>query len=193
MDRTRRVIFFAAIIVIAVITAMPFWREPPPQGAAAALLPNSATLSTKVDPTVLHPTTEPTLVVPQESTSTFRRAIASPSLVGHLAETEIVSDPNRLEIDPAPDAPVGFQDSSISGSLRSPRANRGDILFGEHQKVETTQNRLHTIIDGDTLPILANRYLGSTDRANEIFQANRDILSHPELLPLGETLRIPAR
>ena len=49
----------------------------------------------------------------------------------------------------------------------------------------------HRVIDGDTLPSLAQRYLGSPTRAREIFDANRDVLSDPELLPIGAELKIP--
>ena len=49
----------------------------------------------------------------------------------------------------------------------------------------------HTIVDGDTLEQLAERYLGTADRAQEIFEANRDVLSSPQLLPIGTRLRIP--
>ena len=53
--------------------------------------------------------------------------------------------------------------------------------------------RRHKIVDGDTLPALAERYLGSAARANEIFDANRDVLPDPELLPIGAKLKIPPR
>ncbi|MGA2059338.1 MAG: hypothetical protein ABSG67_02565 [Thermoguttaceae bacterium] len=52
---------------------------------------------------------------------------------------------------------------------------------------------VHKIVDGDTLGELAARYLGSAARAMEIFQANRDVLTDPELLPIGVELKIPAR
>jgi nucleoid-associated protein YgaU len=51
--------------------------------------------------------------------------------------------------------------------------------------------RIHKIADGDTLPALAARYLGSPSRAMEIFKANREVLSDPELLPIGRELKIP--
>jgi nucleoid-associated protein YgaU len=51
----------------------------------------------------------------------------------------------------------------------------------------------HVIVDGDTLESLAQRYLGAADRADELFHANRDVLSDPQLLPIGAMLRIPAR
>jgi len=52
---------------------------------------------------------------------------------------------------------------------------------------------LHKIRDGDTLSTLAQHYLGAAARAGEIFDANRNILSNPELLPIGVELKIPPR
>ena len=49
----------------------------------------------------------------------------------------------------------------------------------------------HKIIDGDSLALLAERYLGSASRASEIFAANRNVLSQPEILPIGVELKIP--
>ncbi len=50
----------------------------------------------------------------------------------------------------------------------------------------------HKIIDGDTLPLLAERYLGSASRAMEIYEANRNVpYLTPEILPLGAELKIP--
>ncbi len=54
-----------------------------------------------------------------------------------------------------------------------------------------TGSRTHKIVDGDTLAALAQRYLGSATRAREIFDANRNVLSDPELLPIGADLKIP--
>ncbi len=52
---------------------------------------------------------------------------------------------------------------------------------------------LHTVVDGDTLATLAERYLGSSARAEEIYQANRDVLRDPKLLPIGVELKLPPR
>jgi nucleoid-associated protein YgaU len=49
----------------------------------------------------------------------------------------------------------------------------------------------HRIIDGDSLALLAERYLGSASRAMEIYDANRAVLAHPEILPIGAELKIP--
>lgn len=55
-----------------------------------------------------------------------------------------------------------------------------------------TPPKIHRVVDGDSLALLAERFLGSAARANEIFACNRDVLSDPELLPIGARLRIPA-
>ena len=62
-------------------------------------------------------------------------------------------------------------------------------------KLPTTNPRLrrHRLTDGDSLERLAERYLGNPVRAGEIFEANRDLLSAPDLLPLGRIIRIPPR
>jgi nucleoid-associated protein YgaU len=51
----------------------------------------------------------------------------------------------------------------------------------------------HRVVDGDTLAALAERYLGSADRADDLYQANRDVLQSPRLLPIGAELKIPPR
>ena len=66
-----------------------------------------------------------------------------------------------------------------------PRRAGADLLL------PATGPRTHKIVDGDTLPALAQLYLGSASRAREIFDANRDVLSDPELLPIGVELKIP--
>ncbi|MBN1589002.1 MAG: hypothetical protein JW888_05770 [Pirellulales bacterium] len=51
--------------------------------------------------------------------------------------------------------------------------------------------RIHKVADGDTLTGLADRYLGSADRAMEIFELNREVLATPGPLRIGIELRIP--
>ena len=50
---------------------------------------------------------------------------------------------------------------------------------------------MHRVADGDTLVQLAERYLGSAERWRELYEFNRDVLTAPELLPIGAELRIP--
>ena len=51
--------------------------------------------------------------------------------------------------------------------------------------------RKHRIADGDSLELIALRYLGDKERAGEIAALNRDVLSDPALLPIGREIAIP--
>lgn len=93
---------------------------------------------------------------------------------------------NRLA--PPPTMARSFPGSTISGQdavglaagFRTPNSQR-------------TLQRTHVVRDGDTLEGLAQRYLGDRSRWREIFQANRDQVQQPELLPLTARLVIPPK
>lgn len=51
--------------------------------------------------------------------------------------------------------------------------------------------RFYTVDSGDTLSEIARRELGDAGRYMEIFHANRNILSSPDAIDVGQTLRIP--
>jgi nucleoid-associated protein YgaU len=91
--------------------------------------------------------------------------------------------PLDVETSPPPLAERYPETIRPSGSHRG-RSN--DLLL------PATGPRTHKIVDGDSLAVLAERYLGSAARAREIFDANRDVLPDPELLPIGVELKIPA-
>lgn len=49
----------------------------------------------------------------------------------------------------------------------------------------------HEVVRGDTLSGLAKKYYGSAGKYMKIFEANRDQLSDPNLIRVGQKLRIP--
>lgn len=61
-----------------------------------------------------------------------------------------------------------------------------------HSRERAEKEVRHVVQNSDTLQKLAKRYLGSEDRALEIFDLNRDVLDNPHLLPIDAELRIPA-
>jgi hypothetical protein len=58
---------------------------------------------------------------------------------------------------------------------------------------ETAEQRTHIVADGDTLERLASLYLSDPQRSREIYELNRQVLSRPDLLPIGAELKIPDR
>jgi len=67
---------------------------------------------------------------------------------------------------------------------RTPRSTAGAADSG-------ASRRTHTIQPGDTLSSIAGRYLGSSARYREIYEANRHVLRSPDDLPEGTQLVIP--
>ncbi|MEW9921534.1 peptidoglycan-binding protein LysM [Marimonas sp. MJW-29] len=49
----------------------------------------------------------------------------------------------------------------------------------------------HTVEKGDTLWAISEKTLGKGARYNEIFEANRPMLTHPDKIYPGQVLRIP--
>ncbi|TKW66693.1 MAG: peptidoglycan-binding protein LysM [Paracoccus denitrificans] len=49
----------------------------------------------------------------------------------------------------------------------------------------------HTVKSGETLSAIAKQYLGDANRYNDIFKANQPILSDPDKIYPGQSLRIP--
>ncbi len=51
--------------------------------------------------------------------------------------------------------------------------------------------KFHVVESGDTLSKIAKEVYGDAMRYNEIFEANKPMLSHPDKIYPGQTLRIP--
>ena len=75
--------------------------------------------------------------------------------------------------------------------IRSLGQHEDKLSTGQSAAKGTARVHYHRIQDGDTLRTLAKHYLGDDDLAASIYDANRSILASPDLLPLGQQLRIP--
>ena len=57
---------------------------------------------------------------------------------------------------------------------------------------QAKQQQTYTVKSGDTLSKIAQQYYGSANQYMRIFEANRDQLSDPDKIQVGQTLVIPA-
>jgi hypothetical protein len=73
---------------------------------------------------------------------------------------------------------------SSPSAPKSPPATAGNADSGASRRTHVTQ-------PGETLSGLAARYLGSSARFRELYEANRNVLRSPDDLPDGVTLVIP--
>lgn len=72
------------------------------------------------------------------------------------------------------------------GNVEGVAAVQDEIEGGEGEPT------FHTVEKGDTLWAISEKTLGKGSRYNEIFEANRPMLSHPDKIYPGQVLRIPA-
>lgn len=56
-----------------------------------------------------------------------------------------------------------------------------------------TEPVFYQVKKGDTLSAIAKATLGNANRYSEIFEANKPMLSHPDKIYPGQSLRIPAK
>jgi LysM repeat protein len=56
---------------------------------------------------------------------------------------------------------------------------------------KTEEETIYVVQRGDTLSALAQRFYGKASLYMKIFEANRDVLSNPDLIKIGQKLRIP--
>lgn len=165
----------ASTIVLGGLIGAALFRKPP-QPAIAPRTPPADAPKWSTSPL---PVDEPAAaqlsgqIDPAEATATD--TAAKPSLT---AEPLTTNDTRRETM------PSSWQQAVTSAVPASPFEQR--VAAGANAAAQ-----FHRIRDGDTLSSLARQYLGSSKRFMEIYEANLDRLSNPDLLPIGAELKIP--
>jgi len=174
MPAEKKLAAVATVLVIGVGSALFFRKDASPSTTSAQTsdeLLTTGKLERRLSPTQQ---LESPIAV-----QTFRIPVAAAGL-GESAPSEL--PPNNLALSPvgALLKPLDYADAE---------SEQPDLPGTENP----TAPVLHQIVDGDTLAKLAQRYLGSADRAREIYESNREALPNPDLLPIGKVLKIPPR
>jgi nucleoid-associated protein YgaU len=118
--------------------------------------------------------------LPPSNDDTYRASVDWPA--PQPMPTGFTNDTNAtLATNAAYNAPVGTTDNHQVSPPPWPAAEERD------------EPRTHVIVDGDSLEKLAGRYLDDPLRSKEVFELNRELLSAPDLLPIGAELKIPER
>ena len=54
------------------------------------------------------------------------------------------------------------------------------------------ESQMYVVVSGDTLSKISQEFYGSPNKYQQIFEANKPMLSHPDKIYPGQVLRIPA-
>ncbi len=173
MDQRLRLATTAAVMLLGLGLASCFRRP-----SAETDLP----ISVQSDPLVLRKQPDRRTFAVAESSPATSQPRSLPANPQRLSPT-IVTPTDRPV--PPPELPKSYPISN------QPVSTRWGASLSEMLPETASAPPTHKIIDGDSLALLAERYLGSASRATEIYEANRSLLTHPEILPIGVKLKIP--
>jgi hypothetical protein len=183
--RASRVFFALAVVLAGLIAAWPFrqYTSPPVIEPRQAAMPMQLTLRRPDVPLELAPRID---VSPAEGLYTEQTSGDSQP----PPPAALPAAPNfALEsLAPPPALPVSFHPTLPP---TQPNDWRPDAIV--KPAVQPRRPRPYRIRDRDTLELVAERLLGDKNRASEIFEANRNVLARPDLLPVGVTIMLPPR
>jgi len=182
----QRVLLGLSIIAAGICASLPFRRErpaDPPPSTAVASPPAASPLLEKPSAATIPVLSSASPYLDNGSQrlepNRFAGAGTSPAV------EEIAPLPQDKPVVP-PMLPVSFQvkDPTYIGSGPWEPAKMAEGPAGPPREY-----RLRKL---DTLEDLAERFLGSRDKADELFEANRSVLKDRRILPIGAVIRIPA-
>jgi hypothetical protein len=189
-----RLSLVALVLVIGVGTAMLFRKQPTQtseisRGTPDPLLLRKSPAAASRPATVVRASDDAVAESPPkmsvlrpllDSPADDRRVLPPPDLENSFARPLM---PIRHRGDAADDR-AGDADTIV----RLPNADPTNAELRD----EPRPARTRVVVDGDSLRSLAKRYLGSSERYMEIYEANRDVLASPDLLEIGMQLKIPS-
>jgi nucleoid-associated protein YgaU len=87
---------------------------------------------------------------------------------------------------------AGVED--VEANVQTAQAQgKADVPLAQGQAAEGEEAHFYTVKSGDTLSKIAKAEYGDANRYNDIFEANRPMLSDPDKIYPGQVLRIPQR
>lgn len=97
------------------------------------------------------------------------------------------------------DALINYTAEVLDGVITAEKygspAGRINIILAEEEKEEEPEVTyiLYTVVKGDCLWRIAEKYLGSGFRYVEIYELNKDIIKNPNLIYISQVLKIPTK
>ena len=82
------------------------------------------------------------------------------------------------------------QSGASSTAPPAPKADFSNVQSGVASTAPSAA-QTYTVNKGDTLSKIAKEFYGSANRWHEIYDANRDQISNPDLIKPGQVLKIP--
>jgi LysM repeat protein len=204
MQRDMKIGMALGVALVGIVGALFFRREPEAgHDKTPPPLPNVEQLDREIaekDKTPyiqgLEEFDAPSAPVPPPSTTAKSNSGAKSdklqeTAAGKSAATPEPLRPTKSDTAGTDTAPAHNRDWEPTGPSAAPGKKAGESSRPSPAGSITGTGRTHVIKPGDTLSGLASRYLGSSGRYREIYEANRDQLRSADDVREGMTLKIP--
>lgn len=186
MDRGVKIVLASCLLGAGIAAAMLFQHPSPSSDPPRLKTPDGLVLRQEDD--------SPAVSLPALDRLTARIGPSARAVVPRAdqsARSRPDSSPTRPD-EPPPPPDIARDYPPIRARMLPPEAPLLGAGMPEGEAADALP-RTHKIVDGDTLADLAARYLGDAERCLEIYEANRDVLPSPGVLPIGIEIRIPPR
>ena len=144
---------------------------------------------------------------PEVEAATAEPSNADKATAANAAASDAIKTYLRTQSLPADDLTIAFNGADrivkVSGTVDT-QATREKIVLccgnvdgvaGVDDQLQTSEpaneSKYYTVAKGDTLSKIAKDFYGNANAYQQIFEANRPMLSHPDKIYPGQNLRIP--
>jgi LysM repeat protein len=199
MHRDHKLGLALGVLVIGFAGALCFPKQPP--GSDVSLeLKDAAQLDAEIELLPVHAYTEAEsrtatpAPAAARTPNTAREDVPVAASSGDTESVDLFAGPPEPIRSPAPAEPTpAIVPAASPVPVPTPTVEipRQVPVFDSPDAAPGVQN--YTVRAGDTLSGLAARFLGSSQRYREIFEANREVLATPNDLRVGMVLTIPDR
>jgi nucleoid-associated protein YgaU len=105
------------------------------------------------------------------------------------SSSDATAAPGKAPADVSARKPIAADSiASEHGAAEPPRVEGGTAAA---ESASDDGERTYTVVSGDTLWRIAERQYGNGSHYMKIFEANTDVLEHPDRIYPGQKLRIP--
>ena len=107
-----------------------------------------------------------------------------------LAKLDVKYDDGRVEISGDAESQEALEKAVLmAGNVRG--VEKVQLAGGSELTESAAKTEFYTIVSGDTLSGIAKRYYGKAMEYPRIFEANREVIKHPDKIFVGQKIRIP--
>ena len=197
MKPRTRTAFVVIVLLVGWFLAVPFRKPAHPVSSDTSRNSPELNIRHQASVTTSRPIAAPIKLTPDNTAwirPRMRREFDNASHrapIGELSPAASAPAPEQFLVPVAQPTPSPRRHDEIVDEAEVHGAKSEQIEKKQPTDIPSSHQRWHRVVNGDSLPRLAETYLGNKDHYLLIFEANRDVLASPSVLPIGVELRIP--